>query len=137
MKMHRFVEIWGSFRALPIWVQIWVAVILVPVNSAGLAFLDSFEGRVAALLGIGAMLANGVLMLWQGGFSRAMALPHILPWTGLVLWIAVVITGAEGPEGGLRAYLVVLMLTDIISLVFDYSDTIKWLRGDRAVVRAQ
>jgi hypothetical protein len=32
-------EIWGSYRRLPLWVELWVAVILVPVNAASLAFV--------------------------------------------------------------------------------------------------
>ncbi len=133
--MAYLLDIWKSFRALPLWVQIWVAGILVPVNSAGLLFLDSFEGQVAAVLGIGAMLANTVLLLVQRGFSKAMALPHIIPWTGLVVWIGFVLASTDGPEGSLRVFLIVLLVVDVVSLGFDYLDMMKWFRGDRAVAR--
>ena len=33
-------DIWNDFRTLPLWVQIWVTVVLVPVNFVPLAFLD-------------------------------------------------------------------------------------------------
>lgn len=129
-------DIWKSFRAMPLWVQIWVAGILVPVNMAALAFLDRFEGQLAAVLGIGAMLANTGIMLVQRGFSKAMALPHILPWSALVLWIPGVLLAADGPDGALRSYLQLLLVINAISLVFDYPDTVKWFRGDRDIARA-
>jgi len=133
--MQLLTDVWQSFRAMPVWVQIWVAGILVPVNSAGLLFLDTRAGQVTVVLGLGAMLANTVLLLVQRGFSKAMALPHILPWTGLVIWLAFVLSGDGIASGGLRTYLGILLVVDVISLVFDYIDMVKWFRGDREVVR--
>lgn len=44
--MTLFLDIWRSYRALSLWVQIWVNVILVPVNIASLAFdiPDAWKG---------------------------------------------------------------------------------------------
>ena len=123
--------IWYSYRRLPLWVQLWVALILVPVNAASLAFVAQPGGAWLAAMAVGAMLCNGVLMLVERGFSRAMALPHVLIWTpmlGLVLWLL-----AQDIPAGYRAYLLILMAVDVISLILDVIDTRRWLSGDREV----
>ena len=33
---NAFQDVWISFRSLPVWVQFWVALILMPVNMASL-----------------------------------------------------------------------------------------------------
>lgn len=124
-------QIWGSYRRLPLWVQLWVAVILVPVNAASLIFWAAPWGPWLAAMAVGAMLLNGALMLIERGFSRAMALPHIVIWTpmlGLVIWLF-----GQEIAPGFRCYLMVLLAVDTVSLVLDYIDGWRWWRGARAI----
>lgn len=125
-------DIWQSYRRLPLWVQIWVALILVPVNAASLAFWGSPMGPWLAIMAVGAMLLNGVIMMVERGFSKMMALPHVVIWTPLVvviLWLL-----AQGNlSSGYASYLMLLLVVDLFSLALDYSDTVKWLRGDRHI----
>ena len=124
-------EIWRSFRRLPLWVQVWVAAILVPVNSASLLWWGAPLGPWVAGMAVGAMLLNGVLMLIERGFSRAMALPHVLIWTplmGLVLWLL-----SQDIATGYSRYLLILLAVDTLSLALDYADSWKWWKGDRRV----
>lgn len=125
-----FTDILSSYRAMPLWVQLWVAVILVPVNMLSLAFITEPLGLWVALLANIAVLANLPVMLRDRGFSRAMALLHLIPWTILVALLIF----ARPEAGGLYAtYLTVLLVTDAVSLLFDYPDAVKYLRGDRRV----
>lgn len=128
---NRILEIWRSFRRMPLWVQIWVAFILVPVNMAALVFVQAPGGVLIAVLAIGAMALNLPIMLAERGFSKAMALPHVLLWVPLL----VVLMGQLGdaPEGVLGRFLWLLFAVDLISLGFDVPDALKWLRGDRAI----
>ncbi|MCY0094524.1 hypothetical protein [Hoeflea ulvae] len=122
-------EIWHSYRSLPGWVQIWVAFVLVPVNAASVAFMDEPMGVWVAMLANGAMLANLPVMLHERGFSKLMAVPHLLPWSALlvlIIWIQP-LAGAYG------LYLWGLFATDLLSLMFDYPDAVKWWRGERGV----
>jgi hypothetical protein len=124
-------QIWQSYRRLPLWVQLWVAVILVPVNAASLAFVAQPGGAWLAAMAVGAMLCNAALMLIERGFSKAMALPHVVIWTpmlGLVIWLL-----GQETAPGVRRYLLVLLAVDAVSLVLDYIDGWRWLRGERAV----
>lgn len=124
-------QIWQSYRRLPLWVQLWVALILVPVNAASLFFVTQPAGAWLALMAVGAMLCNGLLMLIERGFSKVMALPHILIWTpmlGLILWL---LTQDITPT--YRNYLVILLAVDVFSLILDVIDSRKWLSGDRKI----
>ena len=124
-------QIWQSYRRLPLWVQLWVALILVPVNAASLLYLAQPAGAWLALMAVGAMLCNGVLMLVERGLSKVMALPHVLMWTpmlGLILWLL-----TQDIADGFRTYLVILLAVDVASLILDVIDTRKWLSGDRKI----
>lgn len=125
-------SIWQSFRALPLWVQIWVFAWLVPVSLASAWFWAEPNGVWIALLAIGAMAINGVFMIAERGFSKAMALPHVVMWTPMVIWaIRMLKTGQA--DGQYAVYLGVLVVTNIISLAFDFKDSRDWLLGARAV----
>ncbi|SHK74834.1 hypothetical protein SAMN05444414_10123 [Roseovarius marisflavi] len=125
-------DIWQSYRRLPIWVQLWVALILVPVNAASLVFLGAPMGAWVAVMAVGAMLLNGVIMLVERGFSKMMALPHVLIWTPLVVLILWLLAKGDLAPGYAR-YLMVLLAVDLFSLALDYADTVKWLKGERHI----
>jgi len=126
------VDIWKSFRAMPAWVQIWVAILLVPINMAAIFFIGQPSGVWIAVLAIGAMMLNVPVMFYDRGFSKLMAFPHLIPWTILVLWIAF-----SRPVGSAAydTYLWILLIANVISLAFDYPDALKWLKGDREPAR--
>ena len=121
-------DIWHSFRALPLWVQLWIAVILVPVNFASLLFLHEPQGMWIAFLAVFAILPNVPVLLVQRGFSRMMALPHVPAWTALVIWL--VFFRPQG-SAAYQNYLWLLLAVDLVSLGFDYTDAVRWWRGDR------
>ena len=125
-------DIWQSYRRLPLWVQLWVALILVPVNAASLVFWGAPMGAWLAVMAIGAMLLNGVIMLFERGFSKMMALPHVLIWTPLVLLTLWLLAKGDLAAGYAR-YLMFLLAVDLFSLALDYADTVKWLRGERHI----
>ncbi len=123
-------DIWRSFRALPGWVQVWVTFILMPINMISGMFLDQPMGVWIAVLAVGAMMLNMPVMLMDRGFSKQMALPHLIPWT---LLVALLLFARPEATGHYATYLWVLLVADVISLGFDYPDAIRWLRGDRQV----
>lgn len=125
-------DIWQSYRRLPLWVQLWVALVLVPVNAASLVFLGAPMGAWVAVMAVGAMLLNGMIMLVERGFSKMMALPHVLIWTPLVVLILWLLAKGDIAPGYAR-YLMVLLAVDLFSLALDYADTVKWLKGERHI----
>ncbi|WP_170549060.1 hypothetical protein [Ruegeria conchae] len=122
-------DIWLSFRRLPLWVQIWVAVILVPVNLMPLFFLDQPQGVLIAALAITGMALNLPIMIAARGMSEAMALPHILCWVPLVIVVVGLLSAAETLNPTYIRFLWLLLIVDVISLVFDVRDAAHWMRS--------
>lgn len=127
------VEIWQSFRRLPMWVQLWIAVILVPVNAAAIFFVAEPLGVWVAALAIGGMLPNLAVMAIERGFSKTMALPHIVIWTPLIVVTLALLEDQALISDRYQSFLVLLLAVDVISLCFDYIDGWKWWKGDREI----
>ncbi len=124
------VDIYNSYRALPGWVQIWVMFSLMPINMASLFFINQPMGLWIAFLANIAMMLNLPVMLYDRGFSKAMALPHLIPWSILV---GILLFARPEVSGTYDTYLWVLLGANIVSLLFDFPDARKWIHGDRAV----
>ncbi len=125
-------EIWESFQRLPLWVRLWVALWLVPINLLSVAFLSSPNGLLIALLAVGGMAPNVVLMWIERGFSSLMALPHLLIWPASI--VVAINTALTHPDhSGFAFYLWVLAATNLVSILFDVPDFIRWLKGKREV----
>ena len=95
-------DIWGSTLRLPTPVQVWVFVVLMPVNLAALLVVGQPWGGVVAGLAVGALAVNGVVMVRDRGFSLAMALPHVVLWIPLLGVIAYLLLGHDDVGGRVR-----------------------------------
>jgi hypothetical protein len=129
---------WQSFRSLPVWVQIWVGLILVPVNIAPFFLLDTWSGQWAALAALFVLVTNGPIMLWYAGMNRALSLPHLVAWVPLEVALVLRVAGHAGPATLATPELVlawVLLIVNGISIVFDVLDSWRWLKGERETPR--
>lgn len=125
---------WHSFRALPVWVQIWVGGILVPVNAASFALLDTWSGRATAIAALVVVASNLPIMLWARGMSRLMSLPHLFIWGPLEILLLWHMRQAAGGMAELEAaYVGLVLVVNGISLIFDALDSWRWLKGERGV----
>ncbi len=132
--MSLIVDIKDSFLRLPTPVAIWTAAILVPVNVAAMFFLGQPFGWLVALLAVGALIANLPILLQARGLSTAMGAPHVVAWVPLLVLIAFLLIGRnEDLSTAFTVYLVVLFLTNAVSLYFDIPDTQRLLKGDTTV----
>lgn len=123
------VDIWASFRSLSLWVQLWVGLILVPVNMATIVLITEPGSYLIPVLAIGGMIPNMVLMFVERGFSKAMALSHVVLWIPLLVLLAVDIAA-----GSVFAdYLMALFAVNLISICFDVKDSRDWFKGDRGI----
>ena len=134
--MNRLLDVWRSFRALPLWVQLWVGVVLVPVNLAPYSMLDTATGRAGAwAMGV-VILFNVPILLWERGMSKLLSLPHLLAWIPLCGWLATRLGSGASLSSAETALAWALFVVNLISLAFDAIDSVKWLRGDRAIACA-
>lgn len=127
----------ASIAGLPLWVQAWL-IVLASTNMASLAYLDSPVGVWTAVAFTAVAAANMPLMLLQGGMTRLLALPHFL-WFPLVGWLLVRLFGSDPLPAGSdeRAYALLVVIVNGISLAFDVPDSIKWWRGKREILGLQ
>ncbi|GHA53556.1 hypothetical protein GCM10008927_19250 [Amylibacter ulvae] len=126
-------DIWQSFRALPLWVQLWIALILVPVNVLSSNFLFDPMGWLIGLLAFLGLAMNAVIMLVQRGFSKAMAIPHLIFWIPLLI-VAYPLVGAD-VDYKYGAFIAIIFWVNLISILFDLRDAWQWWQGDRSVAR--
>ena len=117
-------DIWSSFQQLSMPVRLWIAAWLVPVNMASLFFLGERNGVAICLLAILGMAFNIPIMVKERGMTDLMALPHLVLWTPLVLLVGLTLFADIG--SGYRLFLIVLFVTDVVSLVFDARDFQAW-----------
>ena len=121
-------DIWRSQLALPLWVSIWIWLVLVPVNFLPLLLIGRHGGWLIAVLAASGVLVNAWFILANRGFSNIMALSHLVFWPPMIVLIVV-----EWSQGGLTPLLWVLLVVDGVSLCFDIRDGWLWFKGDRAV----
>lgn len=136
--MNAFVEVhqslWRSFRRLPLWVQVWMAGILMPVNLLSFFLLGYSSAHMIAIAAVLALGSNMLLMYRYAGFSRLMALPHLLVWGPLQVMLLIYLAeSSPSPSMGEIIYICLVLVVNGISLLFDVLDTWHWLQGDRQV----
>lgn len=128
--------IWQSFRSLPLWVQVWVGLILFPANMASLLMLQTWAGVVAAWAFLFVCATNLPIMYIERGLGRLMAIPHLIAWIPLQVALALRLSGEVGgtaPVGLELGFIWMLLVINGISLAFDLVDTVRWFRGEREV----
>ena len=126
-----FVDIWTSFSSMPFWVQAWMMLLLVPANLLSLLFLDQSIGKLIAMLAVGGILPNIAVLFYERGFSRLMALVHVLPWSALVV---IILTNRHSITETYETYLLILAAINIISLAFDILEAVQWIKGKRGTL---
>jgi hypothetical protein len=125
----RMLEIFGvvflRFRSVP---RLW-CVWLVGINVACLLFITHIEAQV--VLAVTVIAVAGQTLIYQRiGFTRILGTTHIL-WLPMFAWMATRIDTIVG-EPGLANWLVLLFVTNMISIVVDTTDAVRFLRGERA-----
>jgi len=132
--MKLILDIWNSFRSLPLWLQIWVALILAPTNMASVLFIDQPTGMVIAFLAVIGIAPNIAVILYERGFSKLMAFPHLLPW---LILISILLFNRPDGTPQYEIFLWALLIANSISLLFDFPDAYKWWRGDKKIAGAK
>ncbi|NNF25396.1 MAG: hypothetical protein HKN63_11435 [Rhodobacteraceae bacterium] len=121
-------------RRMPLWVQIWMALVLIPTNLGGLFFLGEPYAAVILILANVAMLIVAVMIVAQNGTSKIMSAPHVVCRVALLALLAALLSGGIDASAGYVSYLWVLMAVNALALGFDSYATWCWLCGDREIV---
>ena len=112
------------FRPLP---RIW-CLWLVGVNLGCLVFITHIEGQVVLGVTLIAVLVQA-LVLGRLGFTRVLGSAHIL-WLPMFGWMAFRLE-AIAADPALSLWLMVLLATNILSLIIDTTDVARFINGER------
>ena len=123
--LQLFGVVFFRFRRLPRLWGIW----FVGVNLACLLFITHIEAQI--LLVVTSIAVAGQALIHQRiGFTRLLGVTHLL-WVPMFAWMATRID-AIANEPRLLVWLVLLFVTNLVSLVIDAIDTTRFIRGERA-----
>ena len=119
-----FGVVYLRFRPVP---RLW-CVWLVGVNAACLLFITHIEAQAVLAVTAIAVVAQ-TLIYGRIGFTRILGAIHIL-WVPMFAWMATRLDSIAA-EPALAQWLLVLLVTNLISMAVDLTDTIRFLRGER------
>jgi len=125
-------DLMNFILAEPLPLKAWVFILMI-MNTLSILFLKRVEARWV----LAAWIPNGIFMsflLTQFGYTRMLGLSHVVFWTPLLiyLWRRRDQWNVSGSLTG--KWLVGLFTVNLISLVIDYADVIRYLTGDQAVL---
>jgi hypothetical protein len=132
-RMARFLkhmlELFGivylRYRLVPRLWNVW----LVGVNAACLFFISHVEAQV--LLAVtGIAVAIQTLIYGRIGFTRILGVVHIM-WVPMFAWMALRLDSIT-TQPALAHWLLVVFITNLVSLVVDTIDVTRFLRGERS-----
>ena len=118
----------------PEWVQVWVVVLTILTVALPMVLLWWRETRLAASLALLATVAGGVgvqVLSEQSGYTRLLALPHVLLWTPTLAYLIVVLQRSTVRRYA-RAVGTALAVVLAVSLVFDWASVVRYALGERA-----
>ncbi|MEO0328602.1 MAG: hypothetical protein AAF217_08395 [Pseudomonadota bacterium] len=122
-----------STIALPVWVILWIFLFLIPANFSGFFLLNYETGFWVALLGAGAIFFNTFILFLNGGFSKVLAIPHLILWIPLQIILTLRYFKAPDLSNFEQTYILIVLIINGISILFDIYDTREWMRGNRDV----
>jgi hypothetical protein len=109
-----------------------MAAILLPANLASLLLLHYPSSEWIALSALIVVGSNMLLMYLYGGFSRLLAVPHLLIWGPLQVMLLMYLAQSGEPLAtGEVLYVSLVLVVNGISLVFDLIDAWRWMQGER------
>lgn len=125
-------DLMDFIMAEPLPLKAWVFVLMI-MNTLSIVFLKRVEARWV----LAAWILNMVFMSFLFtlyGYTRMLGLSHIVYWTPLLiyLWRR---RGAWNVSGSLTGkWIAGLFTVNLISLLVDYVDVIRYLLGDHATL---
>jgi hypothetical protein len=117
----------------PAWIGYWLYWLMFGAFVLPFALLIWRQSRIAGIAAIAAGIVAGFGVGWlhdQMGYVKLLGLPHIVVWTPLAIYLAVLLRRDDMPRWP-RGIIAVVLATIAVSLVFDYVDALRYLLGER------
>lgn len=92
------------------------------------------QARWAAVAMLFVVAAN-VPIAMALGLVKALAIPHLFAWVPLVAYLAMQVReGKLQTKSIFGVWVLTLMVTNTVSIIFDIRDTVEYIAGDRGIV---
>ena len=117
----------------PLWVRLWLDWLLFGAIALPLLL---FIWRQTRIVGVVTFIANipagyGTGWLYDHmGYVKLLGLAHIIFWTPLVIYLYMQLKRTDLPKWP-RRIIILVLVTIVISLAFDYIDALRYLIGER------
>jgi hypothetical protein len=108
--------------------RIWAAW-LVAVNAACLLFIQHMEAQVT-LGAVGVAVLAQAMIYQRKRFIRLLGVTHVL-WIPMLTWMALRLDALPKEETAFRAWLMMLIATNTVSLAIDAWDATRFILGER------
>lgn len=121
--MQTLQELWRGFMAMPLWVKLWMAVMVV---SNGIMPLYFFEHVVAQVTFLSIFIAGPLayFIVKSVGFNKFLGFMHA-PWIPMVYLQAHTLITTD-TSGMFATWLMASLLISVVSLVLDIMDVIQY-----------
>ncbi len=125
-----FIDLNRGIFKMPILWQLWLVLLVAGNLVVPLVFIDRLESQVVLAALAGAFLLMVVLTGFTG-FTRLLGLGHLVFWTPLVIYLFGRL-GEAPADDFFGIWLRSLLAINIISLIIDAVDVIRYIAGDRS-----
>ena len=127
--MQAFLKFNRGILRQPLWVRLWLVLLVTANLIVPLLYINRFEAQVVAGTFLASMALMSVLTA-VGGFTRLLGLGHVF-WFPLLyfLWTRLESIPADDFFG---LWIRAVMLLDALSLAIDVAEVVRYLAGDRA-----
>ena len=125
-----------AMQLMPIWVQIWLNVLLLGAFVLPGILLIWPESRKAGILTLIGSLLSAITITWgygQIGLVKLLGLPHIVFWTPVAIYLYRFLRRDDIRIWPRRVAIAILGIIGI-SLMFDYVDVARYLLGERTPI---
>ncbi len=125
-SMMRFM---ASIWRMPWYWRIWIALLILVNGLAPLLYLNSAESKVVLTAFIAAAVTQMIIFEFKG-FVRLLGIGHIY-WLLLIGWLLTRLNDGLILEE-MMAWIVSIIVLNMVSLIIDLVDVIRYWRGERA-----
>lgn len=111
--------------------NLWILILILVNLMGGIYFFSTFEGKLVAISFLSAAFFMSYLYS-KYGFTKILGLGHVLWLPMMGILIEGLFRGASYSAEGLKEWIIAVVIINILSLILDFIDILKYLAGETA-----
>jgi hypothetical protein len=135
MFEHTLSDAFTQLYSMPLGFILWIRWLGLVNVVGGLVFVRRPQARWVLAAMVFILVTNVGLMMAGSGLVKLLSIPHLFAWIPLVAYLAMQLrSGHVDIRKPFGIWCLVVMVTDLVSVVFDLRDGAQYLLGDHGVV---